>query len=143
MTLPVKSFVSDEVHDQFVEVAQTMRNLADLVASFADHPAPERIGQISADIRKVGWNSLFAAAMLEAMEIQTIQKSLSELEKDKYGVLQQIDGLFTAVSYLTKSVSMVKAELPGFEDLEKEMLLDQLRCLGIKIEELADECYKS
>jgi UDP-N-acetylmuramyl tripeptide synthase len=143
MTLPVNSFVSNEVHDQFVEVAQTMRNLADLVASFADHPAPKKIGQISADIRKVGWNSLFAASMLEAMEIQTAQIIASEVEKDKYAVLQQIDGLFTAVSYLSKSVSMVKAELPGLADLEKEMLLDQLRSLGVKVEELADECYKS
>lgn len=143
MTLPIKSFVSNEVHDEFIEVGQTMRNLADLVTSFADHPAPGRIGQISADIQKVGWSSLFAASLLEAMEAQTALMSTPGVEHDQYAVLQQIDGLFTAVAYLSKSVLMVRTRLPGLDDLGKEMVLDHLRSLGVKVEELADECYKS
>ena len=142
MSLPSKSFVSNSAHDQFFEVAQTMRNLADTLAGFAINPAPEKINQISADIRKIGWNSLFISSLLDELIRKTKHSNPFEFESPKDDPLEQIDGLFTAVIYLSKTVSMLKELMRGTDDLEREMLLDQLRCLGIKVEELADECHK-
>lgn len=136
-------FVStDKVRSVYLPVAQAMRELSDRLLAFCSETDQERLYTLSADLKGVGWNSLFVGSSIDRFLQLTIVKRNTAKDTAEKEVSRQLDSLLVAASYLERSVKNLKAvELETTKQSKDRQ--DACACFADKLGEIIRECHRS
>lgn len=133
---------TDAVRNLYLPVAQAMRELADRLSDFCGEAEQERISILSAELKGVGWNSLFVSSSIDRfLQLTGLEGNLAGEAAEKV-VSYQLDSLLVAANYLERSVKNLEAfELDKTEYSKNHQ--DAYACLVEKLGEIIRECQRS
>ncbi len=141
MTLPNDPHtVFFDSRDRIYEVAKTMRCLSDEIASFGGYSNPNGFRPICNKIASIGWNSLFAASMMEEISRKSSRWSEVPSNNQLQQMANQLDSLYTAVEYLEKSVGLLKEQMEPLPSNQAEEFSKMLSDFGVKLSGVANGC---
>jgi hypothetical protein len=141
MTTPnTNTLLSANSFDQLHQASKTMHDLAERLDRYNCESGPGILSQISSDLSKTGWNSLFAAVLIEDMVRASKQLPNPDESLQTKDLSQQTHALFTAIKYLSKSISVLKENAKHTEMNQREELQFTLRELSQRLKEVLHEC---
>ena len=117
-----------------------MRCLSDEIASFDGYSNPNGLRLICNKIASIGWNSLFSAAIMEDICGKSARRSEVPSNDQLQQMANQLDGLYTAVNYMEKSIGSLKEQMEQLPGNQVEDFSKMLRDFGGKLSEVANGC---
>lgn len=139
-TQPIAS--TDAIRNLYLPVAQAMRELADRLSVFCSGSDQEQMSILSAELKGIGWNSLFVGTSIDRLlQLTGFERNLEGGRTEKL-ILRHLDSLLVAANYLESSIRNLKAlelEIP-------ESSKDHQNAYACFIEKLGDiihECQRS
>jgi len=141
MTTPnTNTLLSDNAFDQLHQAAKTMHDLAERLDRYNCESGTAVLSQISSDLSKTGWNSLFATALIDDLvRASKILPNQDETLQTK-DISQQTHALFIAIKYLSKSIIALKENAKHLEMNQREELKITLRDLSQQLKDVLNEC---
>jgi hypothetical protein len=139
-TSNTNTLLSGNAFDQLHQAAKTMHDLADRLDRYNCESDPCVLSQISSDLSKTGWNSLFAAALIDDLVIPSKQLPDQDLPLQTKDLSIQAHALFTAIKYFSKSILVLKENAKQTEMNQREELQFTLRVLSQRLKEVLNEC---
>lgn len=141
--MPSQSYPStDAARSLFVPIAQSVRELADRLSLFCIESNQEQLAILSADLKGIGWNSLFVSSAIDRFIQLTGIEGKSLGEKSGEDISRQLSSLMVAADYFIRSIRIIKdleAETPdGSKDNQ-----NTYACLAEKLGEIVRECKRS
>ena len=141
--MPSQSYPStDAARCLYVPIAQSVRELADHLSLFCSESDQEQLAALSADLKGIGWNSLFVSSAIDRFIQLTGIEGKSLGEKPGEDISRQLSSLMVAADYFIRSIRTIKdleAETPdGSKDNQ-----NTYACLAEKLGETVRECKRS
>ena len=133
---------TDTVRSLSLPVAQAMRELADRLSALCSKSDQEKIYNLSADLKGIGWNSLFVSSSLDRF-LQFKWRGgviISDESRDEFS--RQLDSLLVAAKYLERSVKNLKELELAMPDCSKDHQ-DAYACLEEKLGAIIRECRRT
>lgn len=133
---------TDAARSLFVPIAQSVRELADRLTLFCSDSDQEQLSVLSADLKGIGWNSLFVSSAIDRF-IQLIGLEGNSLDK-KSGkdISRQLSSLMVAADYFLRSIRTIKALEAELAECSKDNQYTYA-CLAEKLGEIVRECKRS
>ena len=133
---------TDAVRSLYLPVAQAMRELADRLSVFCGESDQERISLLSAELKGIGWNSLFVSSSIDRFLQLTGLERNSARDSAGIEVQRQLDSLLVAAKYLERSVKNLQALEREISEYSKDHQ-DAYTCFAEKLGEIIRECQRS
>lgn len=132
----------DAVRNLYLPVVQAMRELADRLSAFCSESDQERISILSAELKGIGWNSLFVGSSIDRFLQMTGFNRSSAGDTAGEEFQRQLDRLLVATKYLERSVMNLKELELEVSDISKEHRNAYAR-LTERLGEIIRECQRS
>jgi len=133
---------TDTIRSLSLLVAEAMRELADRLSDLCSESDQEKIYALSADLKGIGWNSLFVSSSLDRF-LQFKWRGgviTSDESRDEFSL--QLDSLLVAAKYLERSVKNLKELELAMPACSKDHQ-DAYACLEDKLGAIICECRRS
>jgi hypothetical protein len=138
MNLPDQTtLLTVETAQQMRQAAKAMRDLAFGLEQYASEPSFSAINKIGRDLNRMGWNSLYTSLLLGDLADLMQEETHGEQEKAD-DVFQNLDALFTAVNYFSRSLTRITAM--KIDKRTSETARVHLLDLQNRLKEVAREC---
>lgn len=138
MNLPDQTtLLTVETAQQMRQAAKAMRDLAFGLEQYASEPSFSAINKIGRDLNRMGWNALYTSLLLgDLADLMQEETHGEQAKADDF--FQNLDALFTAVNYFSRSLTRIKAmkNKQDTGETAKVHLLD----LQNRLKEVAREC---
>jgi hypothetical protein len=129
-----------ETQSRLYEVARKMRSMGDEIGGFTGSSDPTNIRTLCSEVSMIGWNSLFAATMME----EILRKSTRRSEVPSDPRLQQLachlDSLYSGTNYLEKSIQQLKEQMEQLPAEQIDAFSEMLIEFRMRLKEVSDGC---
>lgn len=134
------TLLSEDALDQLRLAAKAMHDLAEGLDHYACEPDPTVMFQISSNLSRTGWNSLYTAGLMSDLAHAVQQLLNQDGCNQSEDFFQQADTLFTAIKYLTKNVEALRESAKVLELNHREDARTTVEEISQRLKEVLHEC---
>lgn len=133
---------TDAARSLFLPIAQSVRELADRLSLFCSESDQEQLSALSADLKGIGWNSLFVSSAIDRYIQLTGLEGNSLDKKSGKDISRQLSSLMVAADYFMRSIKTINALEAETSECSKDNQ-NTYACLAEKLGEIVRECKRS